>query len=193
MGTVDDQGQVLLFSRRPWGREHKSTDETDDQVEGTSISTSTGSNSTSEDGESGIVDPRPTSPDTPRAAHNSQAPTQHSKPQTLEEDYDQQRQSRSIITVTSSTVIGRVEGCRRPKETREDIQAARKREEARRLAEAIRIRRKQLVRGYEEELRALRTRNVALRSECEVRVERARMKWDWDWKIKRGEVAVVVD
>ena len=98
----------------------------------------------------------------------------------MEEDYDQQRQSRGIVTVTSSTVIGRVEGCQRPEETREKIQAARKRKEARRLAEAVHIRQKQLVRGYEEELR-------------EVRVERARMKWEWDWAIERGEVAVVVD
>jgi hypothetical protein len=184
------------------GRKHRSTDETDDQVEGTLASTS--SSSTSEriskiltdelDNESGIVDPRPTSPDTPRAAHNSRGPTQDSKPQTMEEDEDQQRHSRSRVKHTSSFVIRRrVEGCWRPEETREEIQAARKREEARRLAEAVLIRRKQVMRGYEEELRALRARIVALRSECEVRVKKARRKWELDWEIERGEVAVVVD
>jgi hypothetical protein len=183
------------------GRENKSTDETDDQAESTSISTSTNYSGTSErrcntlteelDGESGVVDPRPTSPDTPRAAHNSRAPTQDSKPQTMEEDEDQHLHSRSI---TSSSVNRRVEGCRRrTEETWEEIQAARKREEARRFAEAVRIRRKQVVRGYEEELCALRARIVALRSECEVRVEKVRRKWELDWEIERGEVAVVVD
>ncbi|KAI0274028.1 hypothetical protein BGY98DRAFT_1188811 [Russula aff. rugulosa BPL654] len=170
-------------------KEHKSTEETDAQVEGTSISTGTGSSSSStgEDGESGIVDPRPTSPDTPRAAHNSRAPTQDSKPQTMEED-------ETITTHSSSSVNRRVESRRpRPEEPWEEIQAAHKREEARRLAEAVRIRRKQLVRGYEEELRALRARIVALRNECEVRVEKVRKKWELDWEIERGEVAVVVD
>jgi hypothetical protein len=182
------------------GRKQKSTDETDDQVEGTSTSSSSTSERISKtltdelDDESGIVDPRPTSPDTPRAAHNSRAPTQDSKPQTMKEDEDQQRHSRSIVICTSSSVIRRrVEGCRRPEETREEIQAARKREEARRLAEAVLIRRKQVVRGYEEELCALRARIVALRSECEVRVKKARRKWELDWEIERGEVAVVVD
>jgi hypothetical protein len=183
------------------GRENKSTDETDDQAESTSIGTSTNYSGTSErrcntlteelDGESGVVDPRPTSPDTPRAAHNSRAPTQDSKPQTMEEDEDQHLHSRSI---TPSSVNRRVEGCRRrTEETWEEIQAARKREEARRFAEAVRIRRKQVVRGYEEELCALRARIVALRSECEVRVEKVRRKWELDWEIERGDVAVVVD
>ena len=159
-----------LRSNAKGRKDHKSTEETDGQVEGTSISTSTGPSSTIEDGESGIVDPRPTSPDTPRAAHNSRAPTQDSRPQTMEEDEDQQRHSRSIVALTSSSVNRRVESRRpRPEEPWEEIQAARKREEARRLAEAVRIRRKQLVRGYEEELRALRARIVARRSEREVR------------------------
>ena len=173
-------------------REHRSTDETDDQAEGTSNSTSTNSTDEELDGESGIVDPRPTSPTTPRAAHNSRAPTQDSKPQTMEEDEDQQRHLRSIVTTLTSSSV--VEGCRRrPEEPWEEIQAARKREEARRIAEAVRIRRTQVVRGYEEELRALRARIVALRSECEVRVEKVRKKWELDWAIERGEVAVVVD
>jgi hypothetical protein len=49
------------------------------------------------------------------------------------------------------------------------------------------------VRGHEEERRALRARIVALRSECEVRVERVRRRWERDWEIERGEVAVVVN
>ena len=52
-------------------------------------------------------------------------------------------------TLTSSSVIRRrAEGWRRPEETWEEIQAARKREEARRLAEAVRIPRKQVVRRW---------------------------------------------
>ena len=108
----------------------------------------------------------------------------------MEEEEDQQRHSRSIVKHTSSVVEGRRP---RPEEPWEEIQAARKREEARRLAEAVRIRRKQVVRGYDEELSALRARIVVLRSECEVRDERTRKKWELDWAIESGEVAVVVD
>ena len=110
----------------------------------------------------------------------------------MEEDEDQQRHSRGIVTThsPSSVVEGRRPG---PEEPWEEIQAACKREEARRLAEAVRIRRTQVVRGYEEELSALRARIVALRSECEVRVQKVRRKWELDWAIERGEVAVVVD
>jgi hypothetical protein len=134
------------------------------------------------EGESDTVDPRPTTSDTPRAAHNS---PEH---------------SRSIITssiisatttTTTTTTRYRIEG-RRP-ETWEEIQAARKREEARRIAEAVRIRRVQIGRGYREELCALHARIAALRRECEVKVERARRKWARDWAIERGEVGVVVE
>jgi len=48
------------------------------------------------------------------------------------------------------------------------------------------------VRGYEEDLRALRARIKALRHECEVRVERVQRKWERDWAIERGDVVVVV-
>jgi hypothetical protein len=55
-----------------------------------------------------------------------------------------------------------------PAETSEEIQAARKRVEARQIAEASRIRREQIVRGHEEDLHALCARIEALRRECEV-------------------------
>jgi hypothetical protein len=120
-------------------RRPQSTDETNEQVEGsTSTSTST-------------VDPRPATPtsNTPssRAAHNP--PGSIFTPSTI-----------SAATTTNY----RVE--RRP-ETSEDIQAAGKREEARRTAQAIPIHREQVRRGYEGELR--------------------------NWAIERGEIAVVVD
>ncbi|KAN0123310.1 hypothetical protein V8E52_002642, partial [Russula decolorans] len=80
---------------------------------------------------------------------------------------------------------------RRP-ETWEEIQAARKRQEARSTAQAVRIHREQIRRGYEGELRALRARVVALHRECEVMVERARSESERNWAIERGEIAVVV-
>ncbi|KAF8506591.1 hypothetical protein F5888DRAFT_11447 [Russula emetica] len=186
-------------------RKHQSIDKTDDQVEGTATSTSTSTTSTSERGhetptdklveaESGTVDPRPITPDTPRAAaHNS--PTQDSAKQ---DDWQQRHSRRSIFTssavitgaTTATTTRYRVNG---PPQTWEDIQAARKREEARRVVEAKRIRREQIVRGYEEEIRSLRARVVALRQECEVKVEKVRRKWERDWAIEQGEVAVVVE
>jgi hypothetical protein len=178
------------YSLRPnsKGRQrHQSTDETKEQVEGTSASTSTStststSSSSSEgrhkpltdelEGESGTVDPCPATPDTPKAAHNSPW------------------HSRSIAT---SSVISATTTRYRGPETGEEIQAARKREQARRTAEAARIRREQIARGYEEELRALHARIGALRRECEVKVERARKKSERDWAIKRGEVVVMVE
>ena len=48
------------------------------------------------------------------------------------------------------------------------------------------------MRGYEEDLRALRARIEALHRECEVRVEKTRRKWERDWATERGEVIVVV-
>ncbi|KAF8502070.1 hypothetical protein F5888DRAFT_1632041 [Russula emetica] len=192
-------------------RKHQSIDKTDDQVEGTTSNTSTSTSNTSERGhetltdklveaESGTVDPRPITPDTPRAAAHNNSPTQDSAKQ---DDWQQRHLRRSIVTssavitgATTTTATGvtptryRVNG---PPQTWEDIQAARKREEARRIVEAKRIRREQIVRGYEEELRSLRARIVALRRECEVKVEKVRRKWERDWVIEQGEVAVVVE
>jgi hypothetical protein len=132
-----------------------------------------------QEGESGTVDPRPATPDTPRAAQNSNspaAPTRDPKHnQTTERENWQQQQQRHL------------------RETQEEIQAARKREEARSCAEAVRIRHEQVVRGYEAELRALRARIFALRREGEVAVENARRKWERAWAVERGEVAVVVE
>ena len=184
------------------------TDETDDdQVEGTSTSTSISTSLPDEELEdkSGTVDPRPATPDTPTALHNPPTPTQDPKHQTTADD--RQRHSRSTVpvpatspvvisappttTTTTTTKYHRIEWGGRPV-TWDDIQAARKREEARRVAEAVRIRREQVGRGYREELRALRARIVALRGECEVAVEKARRKWERAWAVERGEVAVVV-
>jgi hypothetical protein len=170
-----------LRSNAKGRRGHKSTDETDDdQVEGTSISTSTGSSSTRErrrktltdelEGDSGIVDPP--NPDTP----NSPAPPQDSKRRP-----------------TPTSFVIRVADCGRPEVTWEDIQAVRRREEARGFAEAVRIRREQIVRGYEAELRDLRARIVVLRKECEAEVERTRRRRELKWAFERGEVAVVVE
>ncbi|KAN0118374.1 hypothetical protein V8E52_005350 [Russula decolorans] len=143
-------------------RRPQSTDETKQQVEGTSTSASTSTST---------VDPRPETPDTPsRAAHPPN----------------------SIITpstISATTTSYRVE--RRP-ETWEDIQAARKRQEARSTTQAVHIHREQIRRGYEGELRALRARVVALHRECEVMVERARRESERNWAIERGEIAVVV-
>ena len=145
-------------------RRPQSTDETNGQVEGTSTSTSTNTST---------VDPYPANPDTPsRAAHNPPGSTVTS----------------SAIS-TSTTAKYRVE---RLPENWEDIQAARKREETRSTAQAARIRREQIRRGYEGELSALRARIVALHQECEVKVDRARRKWERNWAIERGEIAVVV-
>ena len=150
---------------------HQSVDDTDDQV--------------GLDVEAGTVDPRPATPDTPRAAHKSLAPTPHT------EDGGHQH-SRNITTSSSTTTLTRyrVEG---PPETWEEIQAARKRGDAKRFAEAVRIRREQIVRGYDSELGALRARIKALRSECEVQVKRVTRKWERAWAIERGEVGVVVE
>ena len=67
-----------------------------------------------------------------------------------------------------------------PAETSEEIKATCKHVEARRIAEAGRIWRQQIVRGYQEDLCALRARIEALRRECEDRVEKMRRKWERD-------------
>jgi hypothetical protein len=76
-------------------------------------------------------------------------------------------------------------------ESWEEIQAGRKREEARRCTEAMRIRREQIVRGFEQEICGLRARIVALRGECEEQVARVQRKWERAREIERGEVAMV--
>jgi hypothetical protein len=78
-------------------------------------------------------------------------------------------------------------------ETSDEIRAGRKREEARCFAEAVRIRREQVVRGFEEEICALRARIGALREECEVRVARVRREWERAAIERRGEVRVDAD
>ncbi len=158
-------------------RGHQSANEPEGRVEGTSQSTSTDGILASKGGhgiltgepenELGTVESRPTISYPSRAAHNTPACTQDP-----EEDW--QRATRY-----------RVQG---PAETSEEIQAARKRVEARRIAEAGRIRRVQIVRGYEEDLHALRARIEALRRECEVRVNRVQRKSERDWAIKWGEM-----
>jgi hypothetical protein len=122
------------------------------------------------EGESDSIDPRPTTPDTPRAQ------AAHNPPWTWH--------SRNIVTSSASTTSRHhIDG---PPEA---IQAARKREEARRTADAVRIRREQIVRCYEEELRAMHARVLALCRECKLKVERAERKL----AIERGEVEVVVE
>jgi hypothetical protein len=145
-------------------RRPQSTDKTN-EVEGTSTSASTNTST---------VDPRPETPDTPSSAA-------HNPPGSI---------ATSSATSKITTTRYRVE--RRP-ETWEEIQAARKRQEARSTAQAVRIHREQIRRGYEGELRALRARVVALHRECEVMVERARRESERNWAIERGEIAVVVD
>lgn len=169
-------------------QEHPSIDDTDGQVEGTSASSS----NTSEGGhitlrdelEGDIVDRRPATPDTPGAAHKSPTPTQGSRHETTEDD--RQQHPRSIVAPTptiisaDTTASYRVRGA----QTLKDI---RLREEARR------IRREQIIRGYEEELHALRSRIVALRREREAEIKKVRRKRERAWAIKRGKVAVVVE
>ncbi|KAF8491882.1 hypothetical protein F5888DRAFT_1860726 [Russula emetica] len=168
-------GHICDQTPRVGRRRHQSIDKTDDQVEGTTTSTSTSiRNFTNErghetltdelEGESGIVDPRPVSPitpDTPRAAAHNNLPTQDSAKQD-----DWQRHSRSIVTSSASAIGATTATATTTSETWEDIQAARKREEARRcIVEASRIRREQTDLAW---------------------VRR-------NWAIEQGDVAVVVD
>ena len=82
---------------------------------------------------------------------------------------------------------------RHPTKSLEEIQARRKREDARCRAEAGRIQREQIVRGFEdsEEIRGLWSRIVALRHECKAQVTRVQRKWERARAIERGEVAMV--
>ena len=94
------------------------------------------------------------------------------------------------IISTPTTTRYQVRG---PRETPEMIQKARQRELARCIAASDRIQREQIVRGYEEGLRALRARIVALRLEREAEVRKLRRKRERAWAaIERGEVAAAV-
>ena len=46
------------------------------------------------------------------------------------------------------------------------------------------------MRGFEQEIRGLRARIVALRDKCGEQVARAQRKWERRREIERGEVAV---
>jgi hypothetical protein len=133
------------YSLRPHAkgrRGHQTADEPEGQVKGTT-SKSTDGILASEGGhdiltdklddELGIVKSRPTTPYPSRAARNTPTLTQDSS----KEDWQH-------------TARYRVQG---PSETLEEIRAARKRVEARCIAEASHIRRVQVVGGYEEDLR----------------------------------------
>ena len=189
------------YSLRPnakgrWG--HQSADDPDTQVEGLSDSTSlSASTSTSvcSTGErhdltdqSDVADPGPASLYTPKAAHNTPVPAQGLEQRRTE---DQQRSHGITPASTASNTTYHQSTTRRQTETWEEIQAGRKREEARCCAEAARIRREQIVRGFEEEIRRLRARIVALRHECEVRVTQVQREWEQARAIERGEVAMV--
>ena len=143
-----------LRSNTKGRRGHKSADEIDDQVE--------------PEGDSGIVDPRPTGTnselDTPETAHQSPAPTQDSEDQKTED-----------------------------LETGEDIQAAREREDALLYKEAVRIQREQAAHRYEEELywlRRLRVQTEVIRQESEARLPREprRRRGNGRWNGRFGRV-----
>jgi len=173
------------YSLRPHAkgrRGHQTADEPGGQVKGTASQSTSTDGILASEGEHDILtdeledkpstfESRPTTPYSSRAAHNTSTPT-------LDSEEDWRRTTRY-----------HVQG---PAETSEEIQAAHKRVEAGYITEASRIRREQIVRGYEEDLRALRARIEALHRECEVRVEKMRRKWERDWAIERGEVIVVV-
>ena len=148
-------------------RRPQSTDEINEQVEGTSTSTSTSTSMSMS-----TVDPRPETPDTP-----SRGP--HDLPS-------------SILTPSTGAITTFSCGVERRPEGWEDIQATRRRQETKSTAQAARTRREQTRRVYEGELRSLRARIVALQQECEMKVEKARKKWKRNWAIERGEIAVVV-
>ena len=161
-------------------RGHQSADDPDGQIESTSTSTSACSEGHDITDELCDADPGHAALYTPKAAHNTPVPEQDSEQERTEGD---QRHFHGLTVPTTRHVI----------ETWEEIEAGRKREEARRCAEAVRIRREQIVRGFEAEIRGLRARIVALRHECEERVARVQRKWERARAIKRDEVAMVED
>ena len=188
-------------------RGRQSAGDPDGQVEGSSASTSTSISafSTGEGhglaDEPGANDPGLATLRMPNAAHSSPAPAQDSeRQQRIQEDQRQSHGPTSTSTANNATYhrrqhrpdMGRSAN-RQLTESWEEIQAGRQREEARRCAEAVRIRREQIVRGFEQEIRGLRARIVALREECEEQVARAERKWGREREIERGEVAMVED
>ena len=185
------------YSLRPnsKGRQrNQSTKKTKEQVDGTSANTSTSTSSPSEgrhktltdelEGESGTVDPRPATPDTPRAAHNS-PPAGH---------------SRSILSHVLHHYLQPLQqpgiGGRGPTGTRNvgrdpsSTQARGSKTHYRSRPHTARTDRAWVRGGAAHDMRA---RIVALRRECEVKVERVKRKRGRDWAIERGEVVVVVE
>ena len=144
------------YSMRPNAkgrRGHQSADDPDGQMGG-SCGTTTSACSTGKDDSGSAI------PYTPKAAPNTLDPAHDSERQRTEED---QRRSHGGITAVSKTThhhrhhrtdMG-VSTARHLTETSEEVQAGRQREEARRCAEAVRIRREQIVRGFEEDIRGL--------------------------------------
>ena len=186
-------------------RGRQSAGDPDGQVEGSSASTSTSISafSTGEGhglaDEPGANDPGLATLRMPNAAHNTPVPAQDSeRQQRIQEDQRQSHGPTSTSTLSNATYHRRQHRTdmggsanRQLTESWEEIQAGRQREEARRCAEAVRIRREQIVRGFEQEIRGLRARIVALREECEEQVARARRKWERKREIEQGEVAMV--
>jgi hypothetical protein len=183
-----------LRSNAKGRRGHQSTDDPDGQVEGPRYNASASTCSTSKGHDkSGAAAEGSATPHPPRAAaHNTRVPAQHSEHNIMSSSTTTPHHHTDKPGGPATTRYHRVrlEGNNNnPLETWDEIQAGRKREEVRRLAEAVRIRREQVVRGFEEEMRALRARIGALREECEVRV--ARVRREWERRRGRGEVVVV--
>ena len=183
-------------------RGRQSTGDPDSQVDGSSASTisacSTGEGHGLTD-ESGANNPGLATLHIPNDVHNTPDPTQDSeRQQRTQEDHRQYHGPMSAFAA-SNAIYHRHQyrpdtggsTTRQLTESWEEIQAGRQREEARRCAEAVRIRREQIVRGFEQEICGLRARIVALREECEEQVARAQRKWERGREIERGEVAMV--
>ena len=183
-------------------RGRQSTGDPDGQVEGSSASNSTSTSACSTgDGhgftdESGSNDQGLAALDMPDAVHNIPGHAQDSgRQQRTQGDQQQSHVLTASSAVRNVTYHHRTDmgGCTTRQLTKswEEIQAGRQREEARRCAEAVRIRREQIVRGFEQEIRGLRARIVALRDECEEQVAWEQRKWEQAREIERGKVAMV--
>ena len=186
-------------------RGRQSTGDPDGQVEGSSASTSTSISacSTGEGhgltDESGANNPGLATLHIPNDVHNTPGPTQDSERQQRTQEDQRQSHGPMSASTASNAIYHRHQyrpdtggsTTRQLTESWEEIQAGRQREEARRCAEAVRIRREQIVRGFEQEICGLRARIVALREECEEQVAREQRKWERARAIERGEVAMV--
>ena len=186
-------------------RGRQSTGDPNGQVEGSSASTSTSISacSTGEGhgltDESGANDPGLATLHIPNDVHNTPGPTQDSERQQRTQEDHRQSHGPMYASAASNAIYHRHQyrpdmggsTTRQLTESWEEIQAGRQREEARRCVEAVRIRREQIVRGFEQEICGLRARIVALREECEEQVARAQRKWGRGREIERGEVAMV--